>query len=304
MNQKDIKEIVKEGYTKIAKQGSSCCGPTSSCCGGVDLAEDISSKIGYSEEEIKGVPAGSNLGLGCGNPVALASLQEGETVLDLGSGAGFDCFLAANKVGKKGKVIGVDMTPEMVEKAKENAKKSNYGNVEFRLGDIEKLPVGDGSIDAVMSNCVINLSPNKGKVFKESFRVLKPGGRLTISDIVLLQDLPDFIKKSIEAYIGCVSGAIMKDEYLQKMRSAGFRDVRVIDETAFPIELITNDPTAKGIIDNLGIGLNEARGVASSVVSIKVSAVKPYSVLKQTKLGKNETQLKEESYGIICGENR
>jgi arsenite methyltransferase len=275
MDQKDTKEIVKKGYAKIAVQGGSCCGPASSCCGSADLAKDISSKIGYSEEEIKGVPEGSNLGLGCGNPVALASLQKGETVLDLGSGAGFDCFLAANKVGEEGKVIGVDMTPEMVEKANENAKKSNYGNVEFRLGDIKKLPVGDGSIDVVMSNCVINLSPDKGRTFQEAFRVLKPGGRLTISDIVLLQELPDFIKNSIEAYIGCVSGAIMKDEYLRKIKSAGFQDVRVIDETLFPVELITNDPTVKRIIDNLGMELDEARGVASSVVSVKVSAVKP-----------------------------
>jgi SAM-dependent methyltransferase len=276
MKQKDIKKIVKEGYAKIAVQGGSCCGPASSCCGSADLTQGISRKIGYSEEEIKGVPEGSNLGLGCGNPVALASLREGETVLDLGSGAGFDCFLAANKVGEKGKVIGVDMTPEMVEKANENAKNNNYGNVEFRLGDIEKPPVGDGSIDVVMSNCVINLSPDKGRTFQEAFRVLKPGGRLTILDIVLLQDLPDFIKKSIEAYIGCVSGAIMKDEYLQKIKSAGFQNVRVIDETLFPVEIMADDPTAKGIIDNLGIGLDEVRGVASSVVSIKVSAVKPF----------------------------
>ena len=275
MDQNDIKEIVKEGYAKIAKRGSSCCGPASSCCGSANLVEDISRRIGYSVEEIEEVPKGANLGLGCGNPVVLASLQEGDTVLDLGSGAGFDCFLAANKVGKKGKVIGVDMTPEMVEKAKENAKKSNYRNVEFRLGEIEKLPVGDASVDIVMSNCVINLSPDKGRAFQEAFRVLKPGGRLMISDIVLLKELPKFIKESIEAYIGCVSGAIIKSEYLEKIEAAGFRDVRVVDETAFPIELIANDPTAKGIMDHLGIGLDEARGVASSVVSLKVSAVKP-----------------------------
>jgi len=272
---KDVKEIVKKGYAKIAVQGGSCCGPASSCCGSADLTQNISRKIGYSEEEIKGVPESSNLGLGCGNPVALASLREGETVLDLGSGAGFDCFLAANKVGEKGKVIGVDMTPEMVKKANENAMNNNYGNVEFRLGDIEKLPVGDGSIDVVMSNCVINLSPDKGKTFQEAFRVLKPGGRLTISDIVLLQDLPDFIKDSIEAYVGCVSGAIKKDEYLQKMRSAGFQDVRVINETLFPVEIVADDPTVKEIIDNLGIRVDEARRIANSVVSIKVSAIKP-----------------------------
>jgi len=277
----DIKEIVKEGYAKIAKQGSSCCGPASSCCGSANLAEDISRRIGYSEEEITGVPEGANLGLGCGNPVALASLREGDTVLDLGSGAGFDCFLAANKVGKKGKVIGVDMTPEMIEKANNNAKKSNYRNVEFRGGDIEKLPVDDDSIDVVMSNCVINLSPDKAKVFKEAFRALRPGGRLTISDIVLLKELPEFVKENIEAYIGCVSGAILKSEYLGKIETAGFRDVHVIDETAFPIELITNDPTVKGMMDNLGIGLDEARGVASSIVSIKVSAVKPLTADKR-----------------------
>jgi SAM-dependent methyltransferase len=272
---KDIKEIVKKGYGEIAKQGNSCCGPGSSCCGSANRAEEISQRIGYSEEEIKEVPEGANLGLGCGNPVALASLREGDTVLDLGSGAGFDCFLAAHKVGKKGKVIGVDMTPEMIERANQNAKKSNYRNVEFRRGDIETLPVDDDSIDVVMSNCVINLSPDKAKVFKEAFRALRPGGRLTISDIVLLKELPGFVKESMEAYVGCVSGAILRSEYLEKIETAGFRDVRVIDETAFPIELITNDPTAKGMIDNLGIGLDEARGIASSVVSIKVSAVKP-----------------------------
>jgi len=275
MERKGIKEIVKEGYGKIVKQGGSCCGPASSCCGSVDLAQDISKKIGYTEEELKAAPEGANLGLGCGNPVALASLHEGETVLDLGSGAGFDSFLAANKVGEKGKVIGVDMTSEMIEKAKQNVEKSNYRNVEFRLGEIERLPVADGSVDVVMSNCVINLSPDKGKVFQEAFRVLKPGGRLMISDIVLLKELPKSIKDSIEAYIGCLSGAIIKDEYLQKIKSAGFQDVRVIDETFFPIELMANDPTAKGIIDNLGIALEEAKEIASSVASIKVSGVKP-----------------------------
>jgi SAM-dependent methyltransferase len=177
-------------------------------------------------------------------------------------------------VGKKGKVIGVDMTPEMIEKAKKNAKKGNYENVEFRLGDIEKLPVGDASVDMVMSNCVINLSPDKAKVFKETFRVLKPGGRLMISDIVLLRELPNFIKESVEAYIGCVSGAIIKDEYLQKITAAGFHDVRVVDETLLPVELMANDPTAKGIIDNLGIALDEVKGLASSVASIKVSGMK------------------------------
>ena len=274
MKDKQIKKVVKKGYAKIAKQDSSCCAPVDSCCGSPDLAQTISKSIGYTEEELKAVPEGANLGLGCGNPVALASLSEGETVLDLGSGAGFDCFLAANQVGETGKVIGVDMTPEMIEKARENARKSNYANVEFRLGEIENLPVADNSVDVVISNCVINLSPNKGKVFQEAFRTLKPGGRLMVSDLVLLKELPNFIKHSIEAYIGCLSGAMMKDEYVEAIGAAGFHEVRIIDETSFPIECIANDPTAKAIIENLGIPFEEVKEVASSVLSIKVYAVK------------------------------
>ena len=275
MDEKTIKKIVKQGYGKIAKQGKSCSASATSCCGTTDRAQDISKRIGYSEEELKAVPEGANLGLGCGNPVALASLREGETVLDLGSGAGFDCFLAANIVGKTGRVIGVDMTSEMVEKAKENAKSGNYRNVEFRLGEIEKLPVADNSADVIMSNCVINLSPDKGKVFKEAFRVLKPGGRLMISDIVLLRELPKVIKESIEAYIGCVSGAMIKGEYLQKIEAAGFRDTKVVDETHFPVEFMANDPTAKAIIDKLRLSSEKVKEIANSVASVKVYAIKP-----------------------------
>ena len=275
MRQKEIKKVVREGYAKIAKQSSSCCAPVNSCCGSTDLAQNISKSIGYTEEELEAVPEGANLGLGCGNPVALASLREGETVLDLGSGAGFDCFLAAGKVGENGRVIGVDMTPEMIEKARENASKGNYGNVEFRLGEIENLPVADNSVDIVISNCVINLAPDKRRVFAEAFRVLKPGGRLMISDIVLLKELPDFIKKSIEAYIGCLSGAIMRDEYIGTIKAAGFQEVSIIDETSFPIEGIANDPTAKAIIENLEIPPEKMKEVAGSVISIKVNGVKP-----------------------------
>jgi len=275
MKKEEIKKVVREGYAKIAKKESSCCASVSSCCGSTGLAEDISKKIGYTDEELKSIPEGANLGLGCGNPVALASLKEGEMVLDLGSGAGFDCFLAANKVGEKGEIIGIDMTPEMIEKARENAKKGNYGNVEFRLGEIENIPAADNSVDVVISNCVINLSPDKQRAFQEVFRVLKPGGRLMISDIVLLKELPHFIKNSIEAYIGCISGAIMKDEYLEAIREAGFREVNIIDETSFPIECVANDPTAKVIINKMDMSIEKLKDIGDSVVSIKVEGKKP-----------------------------
>ena len=275
MKETEIKKLVREGYAERVKKGSSCCGPTSTCCGGGNLAQTVSKAIGYTDEELTSVPEGSNLGLGCGNPVALASLVEGETVLDLGSGAGFDCFLAANKVGEGGKVIGVDMTPEMIEKARENAQMSNCANVEFRLGEIENLPAADNSVDVVISNCVINLSPDKKRVFGETFRVLKPGGRLMVSDIVLLRELPDFIKSSVAAYIGCVSGAMMKDEYLATIRGAGFQEVKILDETVFPIECVANDPTAKAIIDKMNLSGEKIKDIAHSVVSIKVQGIKP-----------------------------
>lgn len=275
MKKEEIKKVVRKSYAEIAKQQSSCCAPVDSCCGSKDLAQDISKKIGYSEEDIKTVPEGANLGLGCGNPVALASLKEGETVLDLGSGAGFDCFLAADKVGKNGRVIGIDMTPEMVEKARENVQKGKYENVEFRLGEIENLPAADSSVDIIISNCVINLAPDKNNVFREAFRVLKPGGRLMISDIVLLKELPDSIKSSIEAYVGCVSGAVMKDKYIGAIKEAGFKEVRIIDETSFPYESLENDPTTRKIIENLNISPEEAKEAVSSVMSINIYGIKP-----------------------------
>ena len=273
LKEKEIRSIVREGYAKVAKDRS--VSNATSCCGTNPSTESISKVIGYSEEELKSVPEGSNLGLGCGNPTALASLKEGETVLDLGSGAGFDCFLAANKVGKKGKVIGVDMTREMIEKAKGNAEEGNYGNVEFRLGEIEKIPADDNSVDVIISNCVINLSPDKKRVFKESLRVLRPSGRLMVSDIVLLQELPDFIMNSIAAYVGCISGAMLKDEYIEAIREAGFHEVRIVDEIPFPIECMVNDPTAKAIIDEMKLPAEKIKDTANSVVSIKVHGIKP-----------------------------
>lgn len=275
MKEEKIKKEVRKGYAKIAKEGSSCCLPVESCCGSNNMPESISKSIGYTEEELKGVAEGANLGLGCGNPVALASLKKGETVIDLGSGPGLDCFLAANRVGKTGKVIGVDMTPEMIEKARENATKGNYDNVEFRLGEIENLPVTDNFSNVVISNCVINLVPDKRRVFRETFRVLKPGGRLMISDLVLLKELPDFIKNSVEAYVGCLSGAIMKEEYLDAIKKAGFKEIKIIDETSFPIELMVNDSPAKKLIEDMKIPLEKLKEVARSVVSIKVQGIKP-----------------------------
>jgi len=275
MEKEEIGKAVRERYGNIAKQGSSCCGPAKSCCGSTDSAQSISRSIGYTEEELKAVPEGSNLGLGCGNPIALASLREGEVVLDLGSGAGFDCFLAAKQVGSTGKVIGVDMTAEMVERARDNARKGDFGNVEFRLGEIENLPVGDNQVDIIISNCVINLSPNKKRVFQEAFRVLRPGGRLMISDIVLLKGLPEEIKNSVAAYVGCVAGATTKKDYLETIRAVGFGETKVLGEAAFSVELLANDPTAVEIVKNLKLSPERARDLADSVISIKVSAIKP-----------------------------
>ena len=275
MDKEEIKKIVREGYGKIAKQDSSCCSPVKSCCGGTDLAQDMGKRIGYTEEELKAVPEGANLGLGCGNPIALASLREGEVVLDLGSGAGFDCFLAANQVGKTGKVIGVDMTAEMLDRARENARKGNFDNVEFRLGEIENLPVGDHQVDIIISNCVINLSPNKKRVFQEAFRALRPGGRLMVSDIVLLKELPEEIKNSVVAYVGCIAGATTKKEYLEAIQAAGFGETKILGEAAFPTEFLANDPTAREVAKNLKLSREKAIDLASSVVSIKVSAIKP-----------------------------
>jgi SAM-dependent methyltransferase len=275
MKDEKIRRAVREGYTRIAKQPSPCCPSADSCCKSADRVGGISKKVGYTEEKVQAVPEGANLGLGCGNPVALASLREGEVVLDLGSGAGFDCFLAANQVGKDGKVIGVDMTPEMIERARKNAQQGNYQNVEFRLGELENLPVADHYADAVISNCVINLVPDKKRVFQETFRVLKPGGRLMVSDIVLLRELPDSIKASVAAYVGCVSGAMQKEDYLGAIRAAGFEEVRVVNETSFPVDCLENDPTAKAIVEGLNIPSEEMKGLATSVRSIEVHGIKP-----------------------------
>jgi SAM-dependent methyltransferase len=272
MNDQELKNAIKESYSRVAKNSGSCCS-SGSCTSA--KPQSISKKIGYSEDQIGAVPEGANLGLGCGNPIAFASLNEGETVLDLGSGAGFDCFLASKIVGSRGKVIGVDMTAEMVARAKANANNGAYNNVEFRQGEIEALPVEDNTIDVIISNCVINLVPDKNKAFQEAFRVLKPGGRLMVSDIVLLKGLPEFVKQSIKAYVGCIAGALPKGKYLDAIRSAGFNDVRVMQESVFPLDCMTNDPTGQAILKSLDGSTEEIKKVEGCISSIKVSGIKP-----------------------------
>jgi arsenite methyltransferase len=273
MKEENVKKIVRTRYAKVAKTKGSCCSPNTSCCSGTTDTQ-ISKMIGYNQNQLNQVPEGANLGLGCGNPTALASLKPGERVLDLGSGAGFDCFLAAKKVGDKGKVIGVDMTPEMLDKARKNAAKANYANVEFRLGEIENLPVADNSVDVIISNCVINLAPNKNRVFEEAFRVLTRNGRLMVSDIVLLKPLPKVIQENIEAYVGCVAGAELKDKYLEAIRRAGFREVKVLQEKVYPLDFIISEPETKTAIKSLGLTSEAVKEAADSVVSVSVSATK------------------------------
>jgi len=274
----DIKKQVRDRYARAAKESSSCCGSVSnSCCGGQsELTQGQASKmVGYTAEELAAIPEDANLGLGCGNPTALARLKPGETVLDLGSGGGIDCFLAARKVGPSGRVIGVDMTPEMIDRARENARKNAAANVEFRLGEIENLPVADGSVDVIISNCVINLSTDKPRVFREAFRVLRPGGRLMVSDLTLKKPLPEKIRTSVEAYVACIAGAMVKDDYLGAIRTAGFKDVAVVQEKAFPAELVLEDSLASDVVKTLKIPQRELEEHIGSVLSLNVTATKP-----------------------------
>jgi arsenite methyltransferase len=255
MQKNKIKKLVRERYGKIAQQSPLCCSTETiqSSCGCSDSNISPSMLNGYTIEELKQVPEGSNLGLGCGNPTASANLKQGESVLDLGSGAGFDCFLAANKVGENGRVIGVDMTPSMIDKARENALKGKYENVEFRLGEIENMPVADNSIDVIISNCVINLSPEKDRVYQEAFRVLKPGGRIIVSDIVLPEKLPDIIKENSEAYAGCIAGAMLKEEYLKIIEDAGFKSKEILEEKPFEITVIHDEKSSNHYVTSMKI---------------------------------------------------
>ena len=223
-NSDEVRTQVRTAYAKVASGGGGGGGSVG-CCGTTGAG---SMAMGYSADELSAAPEGADLGLGCGNPQAIAALRAGETVLDLGSGGGFDCFLAARRVGKTGKVIGVDMTPEMVTKARANARKIEAANVEFRLGEIEHLPVADESIDVILSNCVINLSPDKGAVFREAFRALKAGGRLAISDVVATKDMPRALAQSVEAMTGCVSGSAKVEQLEKLLREAGFEQIRIV----------------------------------------------------------------------------
>jgi arsenite methyltransferase len=242
MKEKEIKEAVKGRYSQIAKQEQqSCC----SSCSGTASSVSQSSGIGYGTDDLERVPEEAIMGLGCGNPIATADLKVGEVVLDLGSGAGIDVFLAANKVGPTGKAIGVDMTKEMIDKATRIAANHGYQNVEFRLGEMESLPVEDETVDAIISNCVVNLSPDKSKVFQEAYRTLKPGGRLTVSDIVSEGTLPDEIRTDSNAWACCIGGALEQREYLEKIKRVGFEDIKVVSTQEFYIENKANQTKEK-----------------------------------------------------------
>lgn len=254
----DPRTLVRERYGAVAEGIANSCG----CCQGPEDAEAVLSSIGYTAEQAAAIPEGANLGLGCGNPIEHAALKSGEVVLDLGSGAGIDCFLAAREIGPTGRAIGVDMTPQMLERARALARKLNVGNVEFRLGEIEHLPLADASVDVIISNCVVNLSPEKLQVFREALRVLKPGGRLMVSDLVLTKPLSPQMQKDAALYVGCVSGASLESEYLQLMREAGFTNVEVLARTGYTVGM-----------DTLPEGSPE-REAFESVVSVKVRAVR------------------------------
>ena len=261
----DIRQNVRDSYSQVAEASNndSCCGIESSCCGVSDDAAVnaiISTRLGYSSDDLENVPEGADMGLGCGNPRAIASIKPGETVLDLGSGGGFDCFLAAAETSETGHVIGIDMTPSMISKARNNAVKGQYTQVEFRLGEIEHLPVANETVDVIISNCVINLSPNKQRVFEEAFRVLKPGGRLAISDVVASTELPDDIKNDLALYSGCMAGASQISKLQSILENSGFSQINISPKYE-----------SREFIKDWAPG----RGVEDYVLSATIEAVKP-----------------------------
>ncbi len=282
INTTERRAAVRERYARAAVTGDSCCGPddcgpsaaNTSATGAVatPTADEMGCSVGYDQDELASLPEGANLGLGCGNPVALASLAPGETVLDLGSGAGIDCFLAAERVGPEGRVIGVDMTPEMVERARANALKVGVANVEFRLGEIEALPVADASVDAVISNCVLNLSADRPRVLAEAMRVLRPGGRVMISDLVSSRPMPDFVAHSKESLVGCLPVRI--GEYEADLSAAGFTDISVEKRQRYPSGHILGDPQVQEVIRRDPTREAEVRDFAQSIHGGTIQAVK------------------------------
>jgi len=290
MQDNNVRETIRDGYARIAESGQlttatapdggGCCGPAtsgdSSCCGGGNWsAEQLATQIGYDAAQIAALPQGANMGLSCGNPTAIANLQPGQVVVDLGSGGGFDVFLAGPKVGPSGRVIGVDMTPQMISKARGNVASyrasTGLDNVEFRLGEIEHLPLADGSVDVVISNCVINLSTDKAQVWREVGRVLKPGGTVAVSDMALLQPLPTAVTEAVEAMIGCVAGAVLVDAYRQMVEAAGFREVVLRTKPEYVAALCGfKDPLYAKISESLPAG----RTIGDYVTSLAVSAVR------------------------------
>lgn len=264
----EIRQQVRNSYAQVAQasDNNSCCGEASSCCGVSDDAAInvlVSTRLGYTEDDLNQVPSGADMGLGCGNPRAIASIKLGETVVDLGSGGGFDCFLAAAETGEHGHVIGIDMTPDMISKARANADKGRYQHVEFRLGEIEHMPVADNQVDVIISNCVINLSPDKRQVFTEAFRILKPGGRLAISDVVASTELPDEIRSDLALYSGCMAGASLVSELQNILESCGFENI-----------FISPKDESKEFIKDWAPG----RGVEEYVLSATIEAIKPGTV--------------------------
>jgi SAM-dependent methyltransferase len=269
---------VRKGYGAIAESGGSCCGPVNSCCGGMptDNATQLAQAIGYDQEELASLPEGANMGLSCGNPVALAALKPGEVVVDLGSGGGFDIFIAGRKVGAEGRAIGVDMTPEMLSKARRNMaayrERTGLDNVEFRLGEIEHLPLADNSVDVIISNCVLNLSPDKPQVWREIARVLKPGGRVAVSDLALIQPLPEQVMQMVEALVGCIAGAALVEETERMAREAGLQQILLTKKPGY-IDVMTdvNDPMYTEVLRALPEGVKPS----DYIVSLEVNAVKP-----------------------------
>jgi arsenite methyltransferase len=277
MDANEVRKKVRDGYGQIATSGGSCCGPSPTCCGSSPAAsEDLARVVGYSQEELAALPEGANMGLSCGNPTAIASIQPGEVVLDLGAGGGFDVFIAGRKVGAVGRAIGVDMTPEMVARARKNAavyrEKTGLDNAEFRLGEIEHLPVADASVDVVISNCVINLSPDKAQVWRDIARVLRPGGRVAVSDLALLQPLPEAVRGMVQALVGCVAGAVLVSDTERMVREAGLTDPELISKADY-VDAMTgwNDPLYRAIVEHLPAGTKPSDYIAS----LEVRARKP-----------------------------